>query len=171
MKILHSLYHISVGGIAIFAALYVTALILEPNADLQINSMLGYASGSSQAVTYGWLYAGLLVSTAMVGVVSILSIDYLYRIIAMIGAAGCLVMTLIPLFNSFRYDYCPSYYEHYVGESLTCVSAGLLIVTATLLMRSRIAAEQDGAGQPATAPQSKSKGNKNTKQESKGRSQ
>ena len=32
-------------------------------------------------------------------------------------------------------------------------------------------AEQDGAGQPATAPQSKSKGNKNTKQESKGRSQ
>jgi len=32
-------------------------------------------------------------------------------------------------------------------------------------------AEQDGAGQPATAPQSKSQGNKNTKQESKGRSQ
>jgi len=31
--------------------------------------------------------------------------------------------------------------------------------------------EQVGAGQPATAPQSKSKGNKNTKQESKGRSQ
>jgi len=32
-------------------------------------------------------------------------------------------------------------------------------------------AEQDGAGQPATAPQSKSQSNKNIKQESKGRSQ
>ena len=32
-------------------------------------------------------------------------------------------------------------------------------------------AQQDGAGQPATAPQSKSQGNKNTKQESKARSQ
>ena len=32
-------------------------------------------------------------------------------------------------------------------------------------------AEQDGSGKPATAPQSKSQNNKNTKQESKGRSQ
>ena len=145
MKTLHSLYHIAVGGITIFAVLYLAALMLEPNAELQINSMLGYTSGSFQAVGYGWLYAGLLIITSTVGVISILSISSVYRIITMIGAASCVVMTLNSLLHSFRFDYRPSYYEYYVGEFLTCFSAVLLIVTALLLMRSRIVAEQDGA--------------------------
>ena len=121
-KVELAVFWICTAGVWGIAGLYLGAMLLNPQADLQVVRMMGFPPGSPLAMVYGWGYTiGLL----LVSVGSPLArFSRPFRGVVLLVAGACAGMTLLPMGTSWMASFNPAFYEGYVGEWITLVSLG-----------------------------------------------
>lgn len=126
----------------VFATLYLTAMLVDSSAGLQVTGMLGFERGSDLSIFYGWLYTLSLILAALsaLGARKVISLGY----IAIILAGISIGLTILPLAFSILYEFNPGHYEDYIGESLTILSL-LMVAVAIALIQKPNKPEQAGA--------------------------
>ena len=126
----------------VFATLYLTAMLVDSSAGLQLTGMLGFERGSDLSIFYGWLYtlSLILVALSALGARKVISLGY----IAIILAGISIGLTIFPLAFSILYEFNPGHYEDYIGESLTILSL-LMVAVAIALIQKPNKPEQAGA--------------------------
>ena len=110
-------------------AMYLSAMIIAPKLGLQITGMMEFERGSRISIFYGWFYTGSLLAAAAAGFLAASTRVLGMRAATILCSGFVLALTLLPLVYSFLWNYDPSKFENYVGESLTCVAALVLAMT------------------------------------------
>lgn len=113
---------------SVVAALYFAALVVASEPGTQLTRMLDM-SNSMWIVTYNAVYTTALV-LCVVSLAAFSPSRWYFMVPFCIAAGTALVLTVVPVVRSCFADFRPSFYEYYLGETITAI--GLLLMVASL---------------------------------------